>query len=105
MNGKPARCLGGVQPMLFALGDKIFAVADVEKWAERPDRECIALKCWSEGRYVLGRYFPGPEPTFASDAAPASAAMDGKHKLRKRRPVKFGKVMILPVTGWYQEFL
>lgn len=94
----------GEHPRLFPLNDNISAVADVSRCFERPDRECLALKCWHGDRYVLGRFFPGTVPEFASDAAAPIDAFNGQHRLRKRRPMNFGKVMILPLTGWIRSF-
>lgn len=91
-------------PQLFKISDDISAVADVSRCFERPDHECVALKCWHGERYVLGRYFPGPSPEFASDAAEPLEAFNGRHKLRKRRPVDFDSVMILQVTGYIRSF-
>lgn len=90
-------------PQLFKISEDISAVADVSRCFDRPERECLALKCWHGDRYVLGRYFSGPEPAFASDAAAPQEAFNGRHKLRKRRPVNFSDVMILPVTGWIRS--
>lgn len=93
----------GEESRLFPITQRISAVVDISRWKERPDRECIALKCWSQDKYVLGRYFPGPQPTFATDAAKPIDSFNGLHKLRRRRPVNFRKVMILPLTGWIRS--
>jgi len=88
----------------FAIDDEILAVADVSRCFELPERECYALKFWHPKRYVLGQFYPGAAPMFASDAAPALDAFNERHKLRRRRPVNFEDVLILPVTGWIRKF-
>lgn len=88
----------------FPISRNVTAVADVSRWLEPPERECMAIKFWGPHRWVLGRYYPGKVPGFASDAAAPIESFYERQKLRRRRPVNFRDVLILPVVQMVRKF-